>query len=178
MIYYYKILLIFFVRFNIKINVTFNIPPWTKRSWFQHFRYDSYFRLLLGLFFRFAALFLFLIFFNTFNSLSPLFFFFSKRSWFQYLEKIPTNPTLKTSTEGHSWKLKFIKIGQDYCFAHWWDKLAEDVHLSIRDIVVFSLIDPFTFQVSFLGANGCCKHLPLNNKTSYVSVFVFIYIYI
>ncbi|KAI3812063.1 hypothetical protein L1987_16767 [Smallanthus sonchifolius] len=79
----------------------------------------------------------------------------------KFLEKIPRNPTLVTATGEHSWRLEFVKIGEDYCFAHGWEKLAEDVQLCIRDIVVFWLIDPSTFLVTFLGTNGCEKDLPV-----------------
>ncbi|KAI3714254.1 hypothetical protein L1987_72851 [Smallanthus sonchifolius] len=79
----------------------------------------------------------------------------------KFLEKIPRNPTLVTATGKHSWRLEFVKIGEDYCFAHGWEKLVEDVQLCIRDIVVFWLIDPSTFLVTFLGTNGCEKDLPV-----------------
>ncbi|KAI3698933.1 hypothetical protein L2E82_42863 [Cichorium intybus] len=81
----------------------------------------------------------------------------------RYLDKIPKNPTLKTATGEHSWRLTFKKIGEDYCFAHGWEKLAKDAELRIRDILVFWLIDSFTFQVSFFDEHGCDKDPPLNN---------------
>ncbi|KAJ0825670.1 putative transcription factor B3-Domain family [Helianthus annuus] len=79
----------------------------------------------------------------------------------RYLEKIPKNPILVTATGNHSWRMKFVKIGEDYCFAHGWEDLVNDVGLCSRDIVVFWLIDSFTFHVTFLGANGCEKHVPV-----------------
>ncbi|KAM0058815.1 putative transcription factor B3-Domain family [Helianthus debilis subsp. tardiflorus] len=79
----------------------------------------------------------------------------------RYFEKIPKNPILVTATENHSWRMKFVKIGEDYCFAHGWEDLVNDVGLCIRDVVVFWLVDSFTFHVTFLGANGCEKHVPV-----------------
>ncbi|KAM0002981.1 putative transcription factor B3-Domain family [Helianthus debilis subsp. tardiflorus] len=79
----------------------------------------------------------------------------------RYFEKIPKNPTLVTATGNHSWRMKFVKIGEDYCFAHGWEDLVNDVGLCSRDIVVFWLVDSFTFHVTFLGANGCEKHVPV-----------------
>ncbi|XP_071694110.1 B3 domain-containing protein REM10-like isoform X2 [Rutidosis leptorrhynchoides] len=77
-----------------------------------------------------------------------------------YLEKIPENPVVKTATgREHSWKLKLIKSDEDYYFCHGWDVLVKDAKLGIKDIVVFWLIDPNTFQVLFLDANGCEKDL-------------------
>ncbi|XP_024994883.1 uncharacterized protein LOC112528161 isoform X5 [Cynara cardunculus var. scolymus] len=81
----------------------------------------------------------------------------------RYLEKIPKTPILKTATGESSWRLKIKKIGEDYCFSDGWEKLAKDAQLRIMDIVVVSLIDPFTFEVAFFDANGCDKDLPLNN---------------
>ncbi|KAI3698932.1 hypothetical protein L2E82_42862 [Cichorium intybus] len=82
----------------------------------------------------------------------------------RYLDKIPKNPILKTATWEHSWRLQIKKIGDYYCFAHGWEKLAKDAELRIRDIVVFWLIDSFTFQVSFFDEHGCHKDLPLNSS--------------
>nr|XP_043606295.1 B3 domain-containing protein REM5-like [Erigeron canadensis] len=81
----------------------------------------------------------------------------------RYLDKIPKNPILTTSTGEHSWNLKITKIGEDYCFSSGWDKLVKDAHLCVRDIVVFWLIDPCTFLISFLNENGCEKDLPIDN---------------
>lgn len=81
----------------------------------------------------------------------------------RYLEKIPKNPILKTATGENSWRLKIKKIGEDYCFSNGWEKLAKDAQLHIMDIVFASLIDAFTFEVSFFDANGHEKDLPLNN---------------
>ena len=86
-----------------------------------------------------------------------------------YLNKIPKNPTLKTATREHSWRLKIKKIGEDYCFTHGWEKLVQEAQLRIKDILVFWLIDPYTFQVSFFDEHGCEKDLPLNNS-SWVSL--------
>lgn len=83
----------------------------------------------------------------------------------RFIEKIPENPTLKTTTGEHSWKLKFVKIGDDYCFADGWDQLVEDAQLGSKDIVVFWLVDPSTFQVSFLDVDGCSKDLTCNNTS-------------
>lgn len=83
----------------------------------------------------------------------------------RYLEKIPKNPILKTATGENSWRLKIKKIGEDYCFSNGWEKLAKDAQLHIMDIVFASLIDAFTFEVSFFDANGHEKDLPLNNTS-------------
>ncbi|KAL8267497.1 hypothetical protein R6Q59_004841 [Mikania micrantha] len=80
----------------------------------------------------------------------------------KYLKKIPKKPTIVTETRGHSWRMEFVKIGEDYCFAHGWEKLVKDVRLCIRDIVIFWLIDSLTFKVIFLGANGCEKDFPFD----------------
>lgn len=91
----------------------------------------------------------------------------------RYLHKIPKNTILKTATGEHSWRLKIKQIGEDYCFAHGWEKLAQDVQLATRDILVFWLVDSFTFQVSFFDEHGCEKDLPLTH-TSLVSLSSFI----
>ncbi|KAF5754831.1 putative transcription factor B3-Domain family [Helianthus annuus] len=83
----------------------------------------------------------------------------------RYFNKIPKNPTLVTATGEHSWRMKLVKIGEDYCFAHGWDELVKDAGLCSRDVVVFWLMDSRIFRVSFLGANGCEKYVPVN-KTS------------
>ncbi|CAI9275833.1 unnamed protein product [Lactuca saligna] len=83
----------------------------------------------------------------------------------RYLHKIPKNTILKTATGEHSWRLKIKQIGEDYCFAHGWEKLAQDVQLAARDILVFWLVDSFTFQVSFFDEHGCEKDLPLTHTS-------------
>ncbi|KAK1437767.1 hypothetical protein QVD17_03565 [Tagetes erecta] len=82
----------------------------------------------------------------------------------RHLSEISRNPKLVTETGGHSWRLEVVKIGEDYCFANGWEKLAKDVELCIRDIIIFWLIDSLTFQVLFLSDNGCEKVLPINKQ--------------
>lgn len=88
------------------------------------------------------------------------------------MSEISRNPTLVTETGDHSWRLEIVKIGEDYCFANGWEKLAKDVQLCIRDIVIFWLVDSLTFRVLFLSENGCEKDLPFNNISWVLSLFI------
>ncbi|KAK9052137.1 hypothetical protein SSX86_028765 [Deinandra increscens subsp. villosa] len=84
----------------------------------------------------------------------------------RHFDKIPKNPKLVTETGEHSWRVEFKKIGEDYCFANGWEKLAQDMQLCLKDIAVFWLIDPSTFKVMFLGHNGWEKDLQFD-KTNF-----------
>ncbi|KAL8196501.1 hypothetical protein R6Q57_024796 [Mikania cordata] len=72
--------------------------------------------------------------------------------------------------------MEFVKIGEDYCFAHGWEKLVKDVRLCIRDIVIFWLIDSLTFKVMFLGANGCEIDFPFDKTSWLLSLFLSLFI--
>ncbi|PWA70796.1 DNA-binding pseudobarrel domain-containing protein [Artemisia annua] len=76
-------------------------------------------------------------------------------------KKMSRSPTLKTASGNYSWSVEIKRVGEDYCFANGWENLAKDVKLCERDIVVFWLVDAYTIQVTFFGADGCEKKLPL-----------------
>ncbi|XP_071693680.1 uncharacterized protein [Rutidosis leptorrhynchoides] len=80
----------------------------------------------------------------------------------KFSEKIPENSIFKAVAGDHCWKLKLVKIDDKYCFADGWVELVKDVKLGPKDMVVFWLVDPFTFQASFLDKHGCCKDLTFN----------------
>ncbi|XP_071693681.1 uncharacterized protein [Rutidosis leptorrhynchoides] len=85
----------------------------------------------------------------------------------RFLEKIPENPIIRTVAGDHCWKLKLVKIDDKYCFADGWVELVKDVKLGPKDMVVFWLVDPFTFQASFLDKHGCCKDLTFNKTNAH-----------
>ncbi|KAI3497752.1 hypothetical protein L1887_33266 [Cichorium endivia] len=77
--------------------------------------------------------------------------------------KIPENPVLLSVNGGYSWRLKIIKLGDNYCFVNGWNSVVEDSQLRYGDFLVFWLVDPSTFKLSIFSPSGCEKQFPVKN---------------
>lgn len=67
------------------------------------------------------------------------------------------------------WKVKIKKIGESYCFANGWSKVAKDAQLGLADFLIFELVNGSTFKMKIYTPNGCEKFLTSRNHVEHKS---------
>ena len=67
------------------------------------------------------------------------------------------------------WKVKIKKIGESYCFANGWSKVAKDAQMGLADFLIFELVNESTFKMKIYTPNGCEKFLTSRNHVEHKS---------
>ncbi|XP_022006826.1 B3 domain-containing protein REM9-like [Helianthus annuus] len=79
----------------------------------------------------------------------------------EYLKNnIPTGPVIISASGGHAWIVKIKKIGDHHYFTNGWKNVVKDIPLVYENFLIFRLVNPYTFDMTIFGKNGCEQILP------------------
>ncbi|MFS8028867.1 putative transcription factor B3-Domain family [Helianthus anomalus] len=88
----------------------------------------------------------------------------------EYLKNnIPTGPVIISASGGHAWIVKIKKIGDHHYFTNGWTNVVKDIPLDFSDFLIFRLVNPYTFDMTIFGKNGCEQILPPKSQDEDVS---------
>nr|XP_043623118.1 uncharacterized protein LOC122594883 isoform X2 [Erigeron canadensis] len=78
--------------------------------------------------------------------------------------KIPKGPIVICSNEGHSWRTKIKKVGENYYFDSGWTNVVKDANFMFGDFVLFTLVEKYKFEMVVYDKNSCERSLPKKVK--------------